>query len=108
MNQFPRLFLVDQTNQPDSILWLESDGNYTRIHRQQQPALLSARTLKRFEERLSCFIRIRRDVLINPRHIQYVRWNGQPKLIIGLTDGTELTASRRNYKKVTSQLRTHS
>ncbi len=105
MNRFSRLFLVDQTNQPDTILWLEGDGNYTRIHRLQQPALLSARTLKRFEERLVYFIRIRRDVLVNPRHIQCVRWNQQPNLTICLTDGTELTASRRNYKKVVSQLR---
>lgn len=98
----------DQVLMPDTILWLEGDGNYTRIYRQQQPVSLMAYTLKRFERRFDNFVRIRRDALINPRHIQCIQWNGQPNLTIRLTDGTELMASRRNYKKVTSQIRPHS
>ena len=95
----------DQVLQPDTILWLEGDGNYTRIYRQQQPVSLMAYTLKRFEIRFDNFVRVRRDVLINPQHIQNVHWNHQPNLTICLTDGTELTASRRQYKKVVSRLR---
>jgi DNA-binding LytR/AlgR family response regulator len=92
-----------QTLLPDSILWFEGDGNYTRIHRQEQPALVMAYTLKRFEEHFTGFVRVRRDVLVNPRYIQSICWNGQPKLTIYLSDGTVLTASRRRHRLLAVQ-----
>jgi DNA-binding LytR/AlgR family response regulator len=67
----------------------------SRIHRQQQPALLSARTLKRFEERLASFIRIRRDVLVNPLHITRIHKNSPLVVKLWLSDGTMLISSRR-------------
>ena len=90
---------------PDTILWLEGEGNYTRIHRQDEPTSVMAYTLKRFEEHLVGFVRVRRDALVNPRYIQCIRWNGQPKLTIYLSDGTVLTASRRRHRLLAMQLR---
>ncbi len=56
----------DRLFRPESILWLEGGGNYTRIHRQQRPPKLMAYTLKRFAH----FVRVRRNVLVNPQHIR--------------------------------------
>ena len=90
---------------PDTILWLEGVGNYTRIHWQEQPTSVMAYTLKRFEEHFAGFVRVRRDVLVNPRHIASIRWNGSLKLTIYLSDGTVLTASRRRHRLLAVQLR---
>ena len=101
----PYFARTQNTLLPDTILWLEGEGNYTRIHRQEQPTSVMAYTLKRFEEHFAEFVRVRRDVLVNPRHIAGVRWNGNPKLTIYLSDGTVLTASRRRYRLLAVQLR---
>ena len=101
----PYFARTDKTLCPDTILWLEGEGNYTRIHFQEQPSSVMAYTLKRFEEHFAGFVRVRRDVLVNPRYIQYIRWNGQPKLTIYLSDGTVLTASRRRHRLLAAQLR---
>lgn len=101
----PHFARTHKTLLPDTILWLEGEGNYTRIHRQDEPTSVMAYTLKRFEEHLVGFVRVRRDVLVNPRYIQCIRWNGQPKLTIYLSDGTVLTASRRRHRLLAVQLR---
>jgi DNA-binding LytR/AlgR family response regulator len=90
----------DRLLRPETILWLEGDGNYTRIHRQQRPPMVMAYTLKRFEERFQGFVRVRRNVLINPRHISAYEQNYPAQLLLHLTDGTVVLASRRRITKV--------
>ena len=98
MKPIPRLLLINEVTTANGILWLEGDGNYTRIHRQQQPMVLSAHTLKRFEERLVGFIRFRRDALVNPLHISRFQQNKSlSEIKVWLTDGTLIVASRRRY-----------
>ena len=102
-----RIFYFDRTDQslcPETILWLEGDGNYTRIYREQEPASIMAYTLKRFEKRFDCFVRIRRNVLVNPLHIHALRQGKARRLTICLTDGTMLSASRRKGFKLMTVL----
>lgn len=95
----------DRLLRPESILWLEGDGNYTRIHRQQRTPKLMAYTLKRFEERFAYFLRVRRNVLVNPLHIRAWEQSSPEQLTLSLTDGTTLMTSRRRLSKVRSQLK---
>ena len=53
-----------------TIIWLEGDWNYTRIYQQDQPVRLSAYTLKWYERQLADFIRVSKDAMVNPLHIQ--------------------------------------
>lgn len=94
----------DRLLRPETILWLESDGNYTRIHRQQRPPKLMAYTLKLFEERFGQFVRVRRNVLVNPEHIRAWQQLGPVQLTLCLTDGTTVIASRRKLPNVLNRL----
>ncbi len=101
----PFLTRTNKTLCPNTILWLEGESNYTRIHRVGQPVLVVAYTLKRFEELFGNFVRVRRDGLVNPLHIQCIQWHGSPGLTIHLSDGTVLMASRRRHRMLAVQLR---
>ena len=91
----------------ESIVWLEGDVNYTRIHLQDQPVKLSARTLKWYEDRLNGFIRIRRDAVINPALIQRIHRipNRPDRTLIVLSNGTQLEIARRRQEEVRHQLK---
>lgn len=101
----PRPIRTNKTLLAESILWLEGEGNYTRIHRQAQPVEVSAYTLKRFEERFNGFLRVRRNALVNPVHIEGLRRTSCAELVVLLSDGTVLPVSRRRYHQVIAQVR---
>lgn len=85
-----------------TIIWLEGDWNYTRIYQQNQPARLSAYTLKWYERRLTDFIRVNKDAMVNPLHVRALQpISSRPRrLNLLLTNGEEVEVSRRRQGHV--------
>ena len=92
----------------DTIVWLEGDWNYTRIYQLDKPVSLSAYTLKRYEQQLAGFVRIRKDAMVNPLYIcALLRISNRPRrLKIVLTNGEQLEVTRRRQTIVRLQLAT--
>ena len=89
----------------NSILWLEGDWNYTRIYQKNKAVSLSAYTLKRYERQLTEFIRVRKNAMVNPKHVDtIVRISGKPgRLILVLSNGEEIEVTRRRQGLVRKQ-----
>ena len=79
----------------NQILWLEGDGNYTRIHLQHASPALTAKTLTRWNEQLTTFIRANKGALVNPDNILTGVYLSSKEMWLTLTDGTKLPVSRR-------------
>ena len=94
----------------DAIVWLEGDWNYTRIYQQNQSANLSAYTLKWYERQLAGFVRIRKDAIVNPRHVCGLESiSSRPRrLRIILSNGEQLEVTRRRQPQVRQQLKSYS
>lgn len=78
----------------DSITYLESDGNYSKVKVKSGTEILVSKTLKYFDDILSPygFIRIHNSYLINPNNIQrYVRGDGG---YVVMDNGSMLNVSR--------------
>jgi DNA-binding LytR/AlgR family response regulator len=84
----------DKPLQIELIIWIQGDGNYSRIHCRDGKSYLVSQTLKWFEDRLSQFVRIHKSMLINPVHLANLNENGKPVTVL-LSNGTELNVSRR-------------
>lgn len=78
-----------------NMLFLEAEGNYTRIHLVNTKPLLASKTLKEFEEMLpsSVFCRIHNASLVNISFI--VKYNKGEGGQVVLTNGTILDVARR-------------
>lgn len=63
-----------------------------------------AYTLKRFEERFAYFVRVRRNVLVNPLHIRAWEQLNREQLTLYLSDGTTVMASRPCLSQVINYL----
>jgi two-component system, LytTR family, response regulator len=87
-----RIFFINA----DEIDWIEAFGNYVKLHVGDKAHLLRE-TMDAMAERLPSdkFLRIRRSVIVNIDRIKELRplFKGEYQII--LTDGTELTSSRR-------------
>lgn len=83
------------------IIWLKGDWNYTRINYGNNRPVLSSRTLKWYEENLTDFIRIRKDVIVNPGYVKNIEVvSAHPrKLVVILHNGClfEVTRRRQSY-----------
>lgn len=81
----------------ESIVWLEGDWNYTRIHRQNELTHLSAYTLKWYEQLLTSFVRVSKDAMVNPQHVQSViSLSSRPRrLQLILSNGEQIEVARR-------------
>jgi two-component system LytT family response regulator len=79
----------------DEIDWIESAGNYVRIHAGDRQHLLR-HTLKSLEEKLdpSRFIRVHRSHIVNVDRIRELQPWFHGEYVVVLRDGTELRASR--------------
>jgi two-component system LytT family response regulator len=77
------------------IEWLESSGNYVKIHAGGQEHLLRE-TLKSFEERLDPdrFLRVHRSAIVNVDSIQRLEPWFHGEYAVVLRDGTKLMSSR--------------
>lgn len=76
------------------IVWIQGDGNYSRIHYKDGKTFLVSQTLKWFEERMTTFIRIHKSGLINPEHLSELKKEYR-QVTVRLSNGVELNVSRR-------------
>jgi two-component system, LytTR family, response regulator len=85
----------------DEIDWLESAGNYLRLHVGTEQHLIRG-TVKAMEARLdpARFLRIDRGVLVNLERVREIQpWFGGEYVLI-LRDGTKLHSARGHGRRV--------
>lgn len=87
--------------QPDEVAWIESAGNYVRIHAEGEEYLVRE-TLKRMEDRLDAarFLRVSRSAIVNLDRVREVRPQPNGTHEISLRDGTRFSASRRRGEEL--------
>ncbi len=88
----------------DSILYCESDGNYTRIYFSDQKTIMISSTLKDIESMLPHpnFLRIHNSFVVNIDHIkEYIRGEGGEVI---LTNGESLRVSRNKKEELIAAL----
>lgn len=87
--------------QPDEVGWIESAGNYVRIHAETKNYLVRD-TLKSMVERLdpARFLRISRSAIVNLDRVREIRPQPNGTHEISLRDGTRLSASRRRGEEL--------
>jgi len=92
-----RIFFV-KTNEID---WIESDGNYARIHVGHESHLLRE-TMNALAERLdaSRFLRVHRSAIVNIDRIKELEIVSQSESQITLKDGTRIPMSRSYREKL--------
>lgn len=88
----------------DSIIWVEADSNYARVHCQTGRTQLTALTLKWFEPLIPEFIRVNKSALINPDFVREVIDEGSKQLRLLLVDGTASAVSRRRISETKAKL----
>ena len=90
----------------DEIDWIESEGNYVRLHAGRETHLLRE-TMDGMEAKLdrNNFVRLRRSTLVNVARIKELQplFNSEYRIILG--DGTRLTSSRRYRKNLDALLK---
>ncbi|OIN61021.1 LytTR family DNA-binding domain-containing protein [Arsenicibacter rosenii] len=81
----------------NTILWMEGDWNYTRIHTVDNTTLMSSYTLKWYQQQLPGFWRIRKDAMVNAAHVVSIkRMASDPKkLRLTLSSGVQIMVARR-------------
>lgn len=89
---------------PRNILRCEADGNYTRIHTSDGERLVTARTLKDFDDLLTPhrFERVHMSHLVNLLHVR--KFLNRDGGMLVLTDGTEVPVSQRKRQAVIDAL----
>ena len=76
------------------VAWIESDGNYARLHTVDDTHRLRA-TLSGLEERLGgAFVRVHRSLIVRVDRIRALEPLGQGDYVVILDTGTRLTSSR--------------
>lgn len=88
----------------NSIIWIEGDGNYARIHLADNKTYLAADTLKKFEVRLASFVRIHKSGLINPRYIRRFEQSKAKEAYVEMSSGQLFQLAQRRIASVRSQL----
>ncbi len=84
----------------DSIIYCESDGNYTNIFLTNQKRIMVSRTLKEVERSLPgpVFLRIHHSYLVNINHVrEYLRGEGGE---VVLSNGEHLRVSRNKKEQL--------
>lgn len=88
---------------PDQIIRLEGESNYTRFFFLEKRPMLTSKTLKEFEEILSPhgFVRIHKSHLVNKKHITNLSGDG----ILTMADQSKVEISRRRRAEVSDLLK---
>ena len=89
---------------PESILYCESDGNYTTLYFSDLPKLVVSKTLRELEEVLISyhFLRIHNSYVINLKQVsRYIKTDGGS---IEMINGAQLPISRQRKDEVMQQL----
>ena len=88
----------------ESIVWIEADGNYARLHFTAGQFYLASQTLNWFEGQWPGSIRIHKSVLVNPAHVlRFVQTQAKEAQVM-LTTGKVLPIARRRIEGVRHQL----
>lgn len=92
-----RIHLVD----PDSVGWVEADGDYVRLHTPEGEYLLRE-TMQAMEERLSHapFVRIHRSTLVRADFVREVQARGGGRYEALLQDGARRNISRSGQERL--------
>ncbi|MBC7935334.1 MAG: response regulator transcription factor [Rhizobacter sp.] len=88
---------------PDQIVRLEGESNYTRFYFTEKKPMLTSKTLKEFEEILTThgFVRIHKSHLVNKKHITNLSGDG----ILTMADKSKVEISRRRRAEVAGFLK---
>lgn len=87
----------------NSIVWLEGEANYTRVHYHDETSSIVTQPLQWFEQHLN-FIRVHRSAIINPFYVQeFVHKKGRSGWV-RLTNGTVITVSRIRLELTAARL----
>ncbi len=89
---------------PESILYCESNSNYTTLHFADKAKLVISRTLKEVEETLADyrFYRIHHSYIVNRKHIlRYIKSDGG---CIEMTNGAQLPVSRQRKNEIIREI----
>lgn len=89
--------------QPEQIVRLEGESNYTRFFFTEKKPVLASKTLKEFEEILGThgFLRIHKSHLINKKHITRLSGNG----VLTMSDKSTVEISRRRKAEIAEYLK---
>ncbi|GAB3493672.1 hypothetical protein GCM10027341_09230 [Spirosoma knui] len=87
----------------DSVVWLEGDANYTRVHYQDGSFSLVSQPLQWFETQLN-FIRVHKSAIINPLYIREFRQKKSRAGWVQLQNGLILPVSRSRLEQTATQL----
>lgn len=90
---------------PDEIIRLEGEGNYTRFFFVNKIPLLTSRTIKEYEEILGNrgFIRTHKSHIVNKMHVTNYSAEG----FLTMSDGSKAEVSRRRKEEVVIALKTN-
>jgi two-component system LytT family response regulator len=80
----------------DQIDWIESDGNYVRVHANGRAHMLRT-TMARMVQRLASrgtFVRVRRSALVNVRAVAMLERYAKGMFVVHLRNGTKVISSR--------------
>ena len=87
----------------DSIIWLEGEASYTRVHLQSATKTIVTQPLSWFEQNLD-FIRVHRSAIVNPSYVkEFVQKKGRSGWI-RLLDNTIIPVSRDRLDYTAAQL----
>ena len=87
-----------------SIVWMEGDGNYTRVHLSNGRIESLPYTLKLLAGKLPDFVRIHKSSLVNPMYVQELNSRGYRDYYMKLSSGHVLSVSRKRIQQITVNL----
>lgn len=93
--------------QPEEILWIEADENYSRVQCRGQPSLLVRRTLAQWEEQLpqAVFCRVSRSLIVRLDQIKRIRWRAKGGTLLEMAGAeTPLTLGRPATRRLKERL----
>ncbi|GAB4023659.1 LytTR family transcriptional regulator [Spirosoma sp. KCTC 42546] len=92
--------------EPQSVLYLTGDANYSRIHLMNGTVFLSAYTLKWFAQKWPEFLRPHKQALVNPAYIHrlQVAASLRSQSYVVMQDQVQLPISRRRVPVMLFQL----
>ena len=89
--------------QPDEIVRVEGENNYSRFFFTNRKPMMTSRTLKEYEEILSGhhFIRVHKSHLVNKHHVRALSPDGS----LQMSDSAQIEISRRRKEEVIAALK---
>jgi DNA-binding LytR/AlgR family response regulator len=92
--------------EPDKVIAITADANYSFVHLLTGQRLHMSRSLGWFNQRWPVFLRIHKHTLINPMHVREysLKMGRHPMGYVIMTNNLRLDVSRRNIKQVRAHL----